>query len=185
MHCVCVLVAQSCLCDPTDCSPPGFSVHGIPQERILEGVGIPFSRGSSQPRDWTCILHTEGRFFTIWATREPCIRGEQTTLHTFSHLVLRMRMEALRSYSHCYYVYLMTEPSVLRGIPRCSWPELWISYPEPFPQSILSTWTFFFSIDKTLDHCYSWSLWLAYIPDYILSSSWNSNVLVCFRRLSF
>ena len=44
-----VLVAQSylILCDPMDCSPPGFSVHGILQARVLEWVAIPFSRGSS------------------------------------------------------------------------------------------------------------------------------------------
>ena len=42
---MCVLVAQSCptLCDPTDYSPPGFSVHGILQARILEWVDISFS----------------------------------------------------------------------------------------------------------------------------------------------
>ena len=40
-------------CDPTDCSPPGSSVHGILQARILEWVAIPFSRGSSRPRDQT------------------------------------------------------------------------------------------------------------------------------------
>ena len=39
------------LCDPMDCSLPGSSVHGISQARILEWVAIPFSRGSSQPRD--------------------------------------------------------------------------------------------------------------------------------------
>ena len=46
-------VAQSCptLCDPMDCSLPGFSVHGILQVRILEWVTISFSRGSSRPRD--------------------------------------------------------------------------------------------------------------------------------------
>ena len=46
---VCVLVIQSCLtpCDPKDCSPPGYSVHGILQARILEWVIIAFSRGSS------------------------------------------------------------------------------------------------------------------------------------------
>ena len=51
--CVCVLFAQSCLtlCDPMDCSPPGSSVRGIFQARILEWVAMPFSRGSSQPRD--------------------------------------------------------------------------------------------------------------------------------------
>ena len=47
--CVC---AQLCptLCDPMDCNPPGFSVHGILQARILEWVAISSSMGSSQPR---------------------------------------------------------------------------------------------------------------------------------------
>ena len=49
--------AQSCptLCDPIDSSPPGFSAHGIFQARILEWVAISSSRGSSRPRDQTCI----------------------------------------------------------------------------------------------------------------------------------
>ena len=48
-------VSQSCLtlCDPVDCSPPGSSVHGILQARILERVAISFCRGSSQPGDRT------------------------------------------------------------------------------------------------------------------------------------
>ena len=52
-----MLVAQSCPTpyDPMDCSPPGSSIHGILQARILQWVAIPFSRGSSQSRDWTCI----------------------------------------------------------------------------------------------------------------------------------
>ena len=39
-------------------------------KRILECVALPFSRGSSQPRDWTCISHIADRFFSIWDTRE-------------------------------------------------------------------------------------------------------------------
>ena len=48
---------QSCptLCDPVDCSPPGFSVHGILQARILEWVAMPSSGGSSWPRDGTGV----------------------------------------------------------------------------------------------------------------------------------
>jgi len=67
-----VLVAQLCptLCNPMDCSPSGSSVHGILQARILEWVAIPFSRGSSRPRDQTQVFHTAGRFFTVHATRE-------------------------------------------------------------------------------------------------------------------
>ena len=70
--CVCVSVTPSCLtlCDPMDSSPPGSSAHGILQPRILEWVVIPFFRGSSWPRDQTCISCIAGRFFTIWATRE-------------------------------------------------------------------------------------------------------------------
>ena len=47
----CVLVVQSCLtvCDPMDCSSPGFSVHGIHQIRILEWVAIPSSRDLHNP----------------------------------------------------------------------------------------------------------------------------------------
>ena len=46
------LVTQSCptLCNPMDCSPPGSSVHGILQARILEYIAVPSSRRSSQPR---------------------------------------------------------------------------------------------------------------------------------------
>ena len=66
-------VPQSCptLCDPMDwCSPPGSSIHGILQARILEWVAISLSRGSSQPRDRTQVSCIVGRRFTVWATRE-------------------------------------------------------------------------------------------------------------------
>ena len=53
-----------------DYSPPGSSVHGILQARILEWVANPFSRVPSQPRDQTRVSCIVGRFFTIWATRE-------------------------------------------------------------------------------------------------------------------
>ena len=66
LHCVCVLVAQSCLtvCNPLGCGLPCSSLHGILQARILEWVAIP-SRGSSPPRDRTPVSHIAGRFFTI------------------------------------------------------------------------------------------------------------------------
>ena len=57
------------LCDPVDCSLPGFSILGILQARILEWVTISFSRGSSQLRDRTRVSHIVGKRFTIWATK--------------------------------------------------------------------------------------------------------------------
>ena len=60
-----VKVTQLCptLCDPMDCSPPDSSVLGILQASILEWVAIPFSWGSSQPRDQTKVSCITGRFF--------------------------------------------------------------------------------------------------------------------------
>ena len=64
--------AQLCpaLCGFIDCSPPGSSVHGSLQARILEWVAFPFSKGFSPPRNRTQISHIAGRFFNVWATRE-------------------------------------------------------------------------------------------------------------------
>ena len=59
-----VLVAQS-LCSPMDCVPPGSSVDGILQARILQWVAIPFSRGSSLRWDQTQVSCIAGGFFTI------------------------------------------------------------------------------------------------------------------------
>ena len=59
------LEAQSCLtlCDPMDCSPPGSSVRGILQARILEWVAVPLSRRSSQTVDRTRVSRTAGESF--------------------------------------------------------------------------------------------------------------------------
>ena len=68
---ICCLVAQLCptLCDPMDCSPPGSSIHGIFQARILEWIAMPFSRGSSQPRVRTLTS------YIIWETHRQLNRS--------------------------------------------------------------------------------------------------------------
>ena len=72
---VCVLVTQLCptLCDPMDYSPPGFSVHGILQARILEWIAIPFSRVTSQPRvkPWSPALQASSLPFELQGS--PCL----------------------------------------------------------------------------------------------------------------
>ena len=121
---VCVLVAQSCptLCDPMDCSPPpGSSVHGILQARILGWVAIPFSRGSSQPRDWTWVSCIAGRFFTIWATREA-----QSQSILLFNLALPQACEILVPQSR-------TEPTP--WIVKSQHPNHWTA--REFPQSTL------------------------------------------------
>ena len=60
-------VAQSCptICNPMDCSLPGFSIHGILQVRILEWVTSSFSRGSSRPWDRSWVSRIGGRRFNL------------------------------------------------------------------------------------------------------------------------
>ena len=72
-RCVCLcLVTKSCpaLCDPMNYSPPGSSVHGISQAKILEWVAMPFCRESYWLRNQIRVSCIAGRFFTSWVTRE-------------------------------------------------------------------------------------------------------------------
>ena len=66
-----VKVAQSCM-------SKSLRPHGILQARILEWVAVPFSRGSSQPRDWTQVSSTAGGFLTTWVSHKGspvCVEG--------------------------------------------------------------------------------------------------------------
>ena len=79
----CAKPLQSCLtlCEPIDCNPPGSSVHGILQARILEQVSMPFSRVSSRPRYWTYVSYVSCigcGFFTTSATWGTLITKEKS-----------------------------------------------------------------------------------------------------------
>ena len=127
-------VTQSCLTlyDPVDCSPPSSSVHGLFQAGILEWVAISFSRGSSQPRDWTQVSRIAGRRFNLWATREAHMISITTTqlywcsikgvMLLFSCLILS------DSFATPWTVALQSPLSV--GFPR---QEYWsgLSFPSP------------------------------------------------------
>ena len=76
----------------------GYTVHGILQSRILEWVAFPFSRGSSQHRDWICIA---GRFFTSWVTKgadkHPPWTGE-----TPQHRIVWQKMSTVKFEKLCH-----------------------------------------------------------------------------------
>ena len=99
--CMCMLVAQSCLtlCGPMDYSLPGSSAHGIFQAGILEPVAIPFSRGSSRPRDRTQVSCVAGGSFTSWVTIEiKCTISVMHLNHPWiNSLPLTLSMEKLSS----------------------------------------------------------------------------------------
>ena len=98
-RCLSAKLLQSCptLWDLIDCSLPGSSVHGIIQARILEWVALPFSRGSSQPRDWTrisCDSCIAGRFFTAESPEKPllCHTRENKAPKSWFHFYLSIFM---------------------------------------------------------------------------------------------
>ena len=71
-------------------------VPGILQARILEWVAIPFSRGSSQPRDWTQVSRIVDRCFTVWATREvPGKKRKRDLLNRFWGRILQVSYRGL------------------------------------------------------------------------------------------
>ena len=93
-----VLFAQSCgtLCDPMNYSPPGSSVHGIFQARILEWVAISFSRGSSQPRDPTWgLLHSRQILYSLSHQGSP-------DLHEMSSQNMYLSISSLPSFLLCF-----------------------------------------------------------------------------------
>jgi len=96
---------------PMDCSPPGFSVHGISQAGILEWVAISSSMGSSRPRDWTGISCIGRWILYHWATWEaPAYEIAQplkTKQATFQHSL------------GCAHFFSLSLFLLLR------WPTLW------------------------------------------------------------
>ena len=103
--------------------PHGYTVHGILQARILEWVAIPFSKGSSQPRDQTQVSCIAGRFFTSWATRE--VPSED-----------RVKVENSTSGKCVYQASALQSHCVLRT--KVSVPVLW-SAPQSYRHQALLT----------------------------------------------
>ena len=93
-----VLVPQSSpiLCNPMDWSPPGSSIHGISQTRMLEWVAISFSRGYSQSRDQTQVSCISGRFFTIWATREAPVFSKIHKFFSLNSVLLKIYLKSFK-----------------------------------------------------------------------------------------
>ena len=86
--CCCCLVPKSCLtlCDPVDWSPPGSSVHGSFQLRILEWVAISSFKRSSWPKDWTCGCCIEVGFLTAGSQGEPLYNKILLTVITMPYV---------------------------------------------------------------------------------------------------
>ena len=131
---MCARSLQSCLtlCNPTNCSPPGSSVHGILQARIPEWIAISSSRGSSQPRDWTRISCISRQILYCWAIREAAFLLRQCIISLwmslchlymslpFLHInpLLYLSFSAARHMMKCY---IPSAPSALRSSASPGW----------------------------------------------------------------
>ena len=141
-------ITQSCL---ILCNHMGYTVHGILQARILEWVAVPFSRGSSQPRDTTQVSHIAGRFFTSWATREAIsncpplfpssilntfrLQGAHLWHHTFYLSILFMDSSGKNCHSLLKWTIFWQKSSlqpVHLGWPYTAWLIVSLSYTRPF-----------------------------------------------------
>ena len=139
--CCCCLVTKSCrlFWDPMNCSLPGYSVPGISQARILEWVAISCSRGSSQPRDRTCIFCVSciGRQILYhWATWEVLclftlvynglvelfrikVLSDRLLLEKFKHLILLLNRASVVLFWYLMKGALMVvQPSIQMVIKR-------------------------------------------------------------------
>ena len=120
--------AESCptLCDHMDCSPPGSSVLGISQTRIVEWVANSFSRGSSQPKDQTCVscIPCIGRWILYcWATWEAinkCIQGVGRRLLTAKEMLLSRA--SAKHFIVPIWVFLVVKTETAEVVWGCRWP---------------------------------------------------------------
>ena len=114
-----------------DSSPPGFSVHGISQARILEWVAIFFSRGSSWPRNQIHVFCIAGRCFTDESLGKPLplpTLNLECVLHKGKGLICL-----------CVCVFKLIYPQSLKQCLECSWPSLNICRTDPSTQPFTPT----------------------------------------------
>ena len=105
------------LCDSMDCSPPGSSVHGVFQARILEWTALPFSRGFSWCRNWTGLPHCR-QILTVWATREACSNGPKQSSNLGKVSSIRKGLKLSESVSNIFHPF----KHVLKRVSKVFYP---------------------------------------------------------------
>ena len=157
---------------PTLCDPMEYTVHGILQARILEWVAFPFSRGSSQPRDWTQVSHTGGGFFTSWSTREAHFL---CGLHIFPapRMICRCEPGSVTSWlssSRCFPLHRIQfeVPTIPPG-----YPFGLISYCSRFPSRLSCCFLNMFCPVLWFFHWLFFLPWICKVLCMFCSCSWN------------
>ena len=177
LHRCCCLVAQLCLtvCNPMDCSPPGSSVHGILQARTLEWVAISFSRGSSLPRDRTCVSCIADGFFTTEPPGKPKISllGSNLCIIKLTHFKCTgmgvlvnfdSLLEMLCKWNRTRRLAALTQPSLTAACPSFVSFLLWKSV------SLIGHITFCLSILQLID------IWIGFSSIFMNNATMNIHI---------
>ena len=176
-----------------DCSLPGSSIHGILQAGILEWIAIPFSRGSSQPRDQTWISFITGRFFTIRVTREAqfswILSPQKCSINLFFRKLKRKQTTSkaqLVCGQNYYMLPFMVECMLKVNTFKCHlryWGETW-SWDTSMLRKIIASPTGEFTIQTLLS---SWicknenPLFLERTTNYFINRTTSQFVDCCSR----
>ena len=121
-----------------------YIVHGILQARILEWETFPFSKGSSQPKDWTQVSLIVGGFFTFWATRDFEMIQIQCFFSEFHSRILASIGDLVYD-NHVWWVSISFFPSTFTNYSssvrtNCSFSPFYLH-----TWLFLSTWTLLIS----------------------------------------
>ena len=126
--CCCCLLVKSYLCNPVDCSQPGFSIHGIFQARILEWAAVSFSREPSPPRDQTCVSCIDRWILYHWATRE----ARMTLSSTYFYICPSMSIHVHPCPSLIHVIQVSRVAQVIKSLPAM-WESQVQSLNRKFP----------------------------------------------------
>ena len=146
-------------CNPMDFSPPGSSVHGILQARILEWVAISFSRGSSQTRNQTWVSCMAGKFFTVWAMSESSIFWHISLYNILKITFINITTSIIKKFFRYWEIVKLI-------VANTSFSKFWFLLKYQFLSSVtntVSSWNDRFSLfifDKIFGRClnnHSWS----------------------------
>ena len=154
-----------------DRSPPGSSVHGILQAKILEWVAIPFSEGSSWSRDQTQTSCIVGGFFTVWASREAHVSLTVYQTPTLPSVAETLAHSVPVRMLHFHQIFHSDVPMWLEHCHLCG-----------FLPTLPSAWNRSFPIHLQLSNLYTQHLFKSYVcvtfffnwaSKYILSNMWG------------
>ena len=112
------------------CSPPGFSFHKILQASILQNIAISYSKGSYQPRIWTQVSCTVGRFSTICVTIRTEPKWVSEILLSYENFILYF-IDVLSHIQLFVTPWTVTHQAPLSV--EFSWQEFWSGLPFPSP----------------------------------------------------